>query len=206
VADPSALKMSGPNASKQYSAPSDFVGADIGPVAAATIPLDLAKTSRSEIIPRRTTPEVRYLFAELGARMPYRAASKVLRICGFGDIRASHMAIRVVTDGDDGLRNFVQRSSPRPMDSQLDRSLPRVSSRSRRFWANASPCLAIAERSMAREIIASAYSNLRGCEEISIDGRPSTRGATLSRVFVVRPGLRKRCTDAVRAPTYIPLP
>ena len=32
-----------------------------------------------EIIPRRTTPEVRYLFAELGAGMPYRAASRVLR-------------------------------------------------------------------------------------------------------------------------------
>jgi hypothetical protein len=47
-----------------------------------------------EIIPRRTTPEVRYLFAELGARMPYRAASQVLKICGFGDMRASHMAIR----------------------------------------------------------------------------------------------------------------
>jgi hypothetical protein len=28
--------------------------------------------------------------------------------------------MRVVTDGDDGLRNFVQRSSPRPMESQLD--------------------------------------------------------------------------------------
>jgi hypothetical protein len=172
-----------------------------------------------EIIPRRTTPEVRYLFAELGAAMPYRAASRVLRTCGFGDVRASHMAIRrhtleigreleaqrldaacgqspenpdaasslvvgiddtyvkhrerltarqfqvtagrverngklgarfvfvssnrdwtaslfdgfllqqgmksstsmrVVTDGDDGLRNFVQRSSPRAMESQLD--------------------------------------------------------------------------------------
>jgi hypothetical protein len=32
-----------------------------------------------EIIPRRTTPEVRFLFAELGAAMPYRAASRVLR-------------------------------------------------------------------------------------------------------------------------------
>jgi hypothetical protein len=172
-----------------------------------------------ETIPRRTTPEVRYLFAELGARMPYRAASQILEVCCFGDIRASHMAIRrhtvaigreleaqrldaadgqavqtprtskslvvviddtyvkhreplvarqfqvtagrverdgklgarfvfvssnpgwtdsvfdgfllqqgmkrntamrVVTDGDDGLRNFVQRSSPRPMESQLD--------------------------------------------------------------------------------------
>jgi hypothetical protein len=172
-----------------------------------------------EIIPRRTTPEVRYLLAELGARMPYRAASQILKVCGFGDMRASHMAIRrhtvalgreletqrldaaegqsvlapqtakslvvgiddtyvkhretlvarqfqvtagrverggklgarfvfvssnpgwtdsffdgfllqqgmkqktamrVVTYGDDGLRNFVQRSSPRPMDSQLD--------------------------------------------------------------------------------------
>jgi hypothetical protein len=29
-------------------------------------------------------------------------------------------SMRVVTDGDDGLRNFVQRSSPRPMESQLD--------------------------------------------------------------------------------------
>ena len=29
-------------------------------------------------------------------------------------------AMRVVTDGDDRLRNFVRRSSPRPMDSQLD--------------------------------------------------------------------------------------
>jgi hypothetical protein len=29
-------------------------------------------------------------------------------------------AMRVITDGDDGLRNFVQRSSPRPVDSQLD--------------------------------------------------------------------------------------
>jgi hypothetical protein len=28
--------------------------------------------------------------------------------------------MRVVTDGDDGLRNFVQRSSPRPMESQVD--------------------------------------------------------------------------------------
>ena len=173
----------------------------------------------AEIIPRRTTPEVRYLFAELGARVPYREASQILKICGFGQMRASHMAIRrhtvalgreleaqrleaangqavqapgtaktlvvgiddtyvkhreplvarqfqvtagrverdgklgarfvfvssypgwtdsffdgfllqqgmkrdtamrVVTDGDDGLRNFVQRSSPRPMDSQLD--------------------------------------------------------------------------------------
>jgi hypothetical protein len=43
-----------------------------------------------EIIPRRTTPEVRYLFAELGARMPYRAASGILKTCGFGNIRASH--------------------------------------------------------------------------------------------------------------------
>jgi hypothetical protein len=159
------------------------------------------------------------LFAELGARMPYRAASQVLKTCGLGHMRASHMAIRrhtvaigreletqrldaaegqralrsetanslvvgiddtyvkhrdrmvarqfqvtagrverngklgarfvfvssnrgwtesffdgfllqqgmkrntvtrVVTDGDDGLRNFVQRSSPRPMESQLD--------------------------------------------------------------------------------------
>src|SRR5258708_19397347 len=47
-----------------------------------------------EIIPRRTTPEVRYLFAELAAGMPYRAASRVLKTCGFGQMRASHVAIR----------------------------------------------------------------------------------------------------------------
>jgi len=47
-----------------------------------------------EIIPRRTTPEVRFLFAELGATMPYREASRVLRTCGFGRMRASHAAIR----------------------------------------------------------------------------------------------------------------
>jgi hypothetical protein len=28
--------------------------------------------------------------------------------------------MRVLTEGDDGLRNFVQRSSPKPMESQLD--------------------------------------------------------------------------------------
>lgn len=37
---------------------------------------------------------MRYLFAELGARMPYRAASQILKVCGFGEMRASHMAIR----------------------------------------------------------------------------------------------------------------
>ena len=47
-----------------------------------------------EIIPRRTTPEVRYLLAELGARMPYREAARVLRICGFSGMRASRSAIR----------------------------------------------------------------------------------------------------------------
>jgi len=46
-----------------------------------------------ELIPRRTTPELRFLFAELGARMPYREASRVLQICGFGRMRASRMAI-----------------------------------------------------------------------------------------------------------------
>jgi hypothetical protein len=47
----------------------------------------------SELIPRRTTPEVRYSFAELGARMPYREASGVLQICGFGRMRAGRMTI-----------------------------------------------------------------------------------------------------------------
>ena len=47
-----------------------------------------------EIIPRRTTPEVRYLFAELGARMPYREASQVLNICGFKGMRSSRTTIR----------------------------------------------------------------------------------------------------------------
>ena len=35
-------------------------------------------------------------------------------------MRPNRTVMRVVTDGDDGLRNFVQRSSPRPMESQLD--------------------------------------------------------------------------------------
>jgi hypothetical protein len=102
-----------------------------------------------EIIPRRTTPEICYLFAELGVRMPHRAASQVLKTCGFArkphndrrhtvaigreleaqrldaaDGQAVQMkrntVMRVVTDRDDGLRNFVHRSSSRPMESQLD--------------------------------------------------------------------------------------
>ena len=52
-----------------------------------------------EIISRRTTPEVRYLFAELGASMPYRQASRILRTCGLGPMRASHSAIRRHTIG-----------------------------------------------------------------------------------------------------------
>jgi hypothetical protein len=53
-----------------------------------------------EIIPRRTTPEVRFLFAELGATMPYREASRVLRTCGFGRMRASHAADAMVVGID----------------------------------------------------------------------------------------------------------
>ncbi len=45
----------------------------------------------SELIPRRTTPEMRYLLAELGARMPYREVSTVLTACGFGRMRAGRM-------------------------------------------------------------------------------------------------------------------
>jgi hypothetical protein len=33
------------------------------------------------------------LFAELGARMPYREASCLLKVCGFGRMRASRMTI-----------------------------------------------------------------------------------------------------------------
>ena len=46
-----------------------------------------------EIIPRRTTPEVRFLFAELGATMPYREASRVLRTCGFGTMGRCELAM-----------------------------------------------------------------------------------------------------------------
>jgi hypothetical protein len=45
------------------------------------------------LIPRRTTPEVRFLFAELGARMPYREASRMLGVCGFDRMRASRTTI-----------------------------------------------------------------------------------------------------------------
>jgi hypothetical protein len=45
------------------------------------------------LIPRRTTPEIRHLFAQLGARMPYREASRVMRMFGFGFERAGRMAV-----------------------------------------------------------------------------------------------------------------
>jgi hypothetical protein len=45
------------------------------------------------IIPRRTTPEIRHLFAQLGARMPYREASRLMQIFGFGSGRAGRMAV-----------------------------------------------------------------------------------------------------------------
>src|SRR3984893_15352717 len=95
VADRSELRISEPNAFKQYSVPSDFAVGGSGRAAAADNLTSFVKNFRlEEIIPRRTTPEVRYLFAELGAGMPYRAASRVLKTCGFGDMGASHMAIR----------------------------------------------------------------------------------------------------------------
>src|SRR5216684_1550548 len=220
VADLSALKISALNACKQYSAPSDFGAAGIEPAVAATILAGFATTSRSvKLFRGGQRRRCAILFAELGAGMPYRAASRVLKTCGFDQMRASHMAIRrhtlaigreleahrldvasgqavqtpgaakslvvgiddtyvkhrerlvarqfqvtagrverngklgarfvfvssnpgwtesffdgfllqqgmkrntvmgVVMDGDDGLRNFVQRTSPRPMESQLD--------------------------------------------------------------------------------------
>ena len=46
-----------------------------------------------DLIPRRTTPELRYLFAELGARMPYREASTVLRLFGFSAEGTGRMTI-----------------------------------------------------------------------------------------------------------------
>jgi len=41
-----------------------------------------------------TTPGGALLFAELGARIVVSASSRPLRICAFGDMRGSHMAIR----------------------------------------------------------------------------------------------------------------
>ena len=72
-----------------------------------------------EIIPRRTTPEVSYLFAELGAGMPYRAASQVLKTCGFGDMRASHMAIRRHTLA---IGRELEAQLPDAADGQSDRA------------------------------------------------------------------------------------
>jgi hypothetical protein len=46
-----------------------------------------------QIIPRRTTPEVRHLFAQLGATMPYREASWVMKVFGFASGRSGRMAI-----------------------------------------------------------------------------------------------------------------
>ena len=45
------------------------------------------------IISRRTTPEIRLLIATLGARMPYREASRVIQLFGFPATRAGRMAI-----------------------------------------------------------------------------------------------------------------
>jgi hypothetical protein len=45
------------------------------------------------LIPRRTTPAVRHLFAELGALMPYREASRVMQMFGFGSGRAGRMTV-----------------------------------------------------------------------------------------------------------------
>ena len=70
VEDLSALRTSAPNAFKQFSAPSDFGATGIRPAAAATISGGFRQDfPLGEIIPRRTTPELRYLFAELGAAL-----------------------------------------------------------------------------------------------------------------------------------------
>ena len=47
----------------------------------------------SDLIPPRTIPELRYLFAQLGARMPYREASTLLRLFSFRPNRAGRMTI-----------------------------------------------------------------------------------------------------------------
>src|ERR1035438_89021 len=47
-----------------------------------------------ELIPGRKPHQLRYLLAELGARMPYRETSRTLKMCSFGGMRASHSAIR----------------------------------------------------------------------------------------------------------------
>jgi hypothetical protein len=64
-----------------------------------------------ELIPRHTTPEVRYLFAELGARMPYREASGLLEVCGFGRMRASRTTIWRHTIALGKLIDFQQRKA-----------------------------------------------------------------------------------------------
>ena len=45
------------------------------------------------LIPRRTTPEIRHLFAQLGARMPYREASRIMQMFGFGSGQAGRMTV-----------------------------------------------------------------------------------------------------------------
>jgi hypothetical protein len=47
-----------------------------------------------------------------------KRSAAVWPLAGIDNHRGTIMG--VVTDGYDGLRNFVQRSSPRPMESQLD--------------------------------------------------------------------------------------
>ena len=77
------------------------------------------------LIPRRTTPEIRHLFAQLGARMPYREASRVMQMFGFGSGRSGRMAVwrHTVTAGRqieaDQFAAVLNRSAPRASAQRL---------------------------------------------------------------------------------------
>jgi hypothetical protein len=80
---------------KQFSAPFDFGDAGIGHAAAATILTGTANASRW-VKSFRGGQRQRYAICSpnlgLGCRIARRPGS--LKVCGFGDMRASHMAIR----------------------------------------------------------------------------------------------------------------
>jgi hypothetical protein len=105
--------------------------------------------------------------------------------------------MRVLTDGDDGLRNFVQRSSSMPMDSQLDwfhigmklellRKVVVMPVTYQEYLddpdASAPPQRRV---SRLRDTLGEVdhgkhFCSSRGCAETSIDGLPSTPGGSLT--------------------------
>ena len=104
----------------------------------------------------------------LGARFAFVSSSPSWNLRQFDGFlkqqgRNDRTTMRVVTDGDDGLRNLVQRSISKPIEAQLDwfhismrLDLSGISRQSGSLEADESPCLQTAGRALARSTLASA--------------------------------------------------